>query len=184
MNNLILRCGTMLLTFTLGLAGNFLLNGLGSLVERWIETPEPVLQEPYATVVAQPEVNPFVQNCGLLVVKVGNDRSLWLRNEWMGSLDNPIRLTAKLNDVFARRAEGRVYRSGLELNSDVPEEERIEKTVLIEAPRWLSYGDLSDLIEEIRATGAQPIGLATVGLWVQSIQVRSEGFTSSVGRTR
>jgi biopolymer transport protein ExbD len=37
----------------------------------------------------------------------------------------------------------------------------MEKTVLIKAVRSLSYGDMSDLIEVIKATGAGPIGLVT-----------------------
>jgi biopolymer transport protein ExbD len=159
MNNLILRAGTFFLTFTFGLAGNFLINGLGSLVERWMETPEPVLEATDLSV--QPLQSPFVSNCDPLVVVVGNDRSLWLNREWMGNLDNPSGLVAKLNEVFTRRAEARAYRPGFELNLAVPEWQRIERTVFIKAPRGLSYGEVSDLIDEVKTTGAEPIGLVT-----------------------
>ena len=164
MRKFILRCGAMFLTFTIGLAGNFLFNGLGSVVECWIETPEPVLEEPCATVlVAQTPAIPFGRNCSLLVVKIGNDRSITLHGEEMGSLEDTSRLVATLNRVFKWRAEAHAYKAGIDLNSEIPEEERIEKTVLIQAPRRLSYGDVSDLIEVIRTTGAKPIGLATEG---------------------
>ena len=187
MNNVILRFGTMFLTFTFGLASNALINDLGSLVERWIENPEPLLEEPSINfLVAPPGEIPWDwdRNCGLLVVNVGYNRSLRLNGEDMGSLENTSELVARLNEVFTRRTEARAYRERLELNSDVTAEGRIERTVIIWAPRWLSYGELSDLIDEIRATGATPIGLATAGRWVRPIQVRPEGITSSLGRTR
>lgn len=165
MNNLILRAGTFFLTLTFGLAGNFLVNGLGSLVERWIETPEPVLEERATDLSVQPVMSPFVSHCGLLVVVVSNDGSLWLNREWMGRIDNPQRLVAKLNEVFTRRLDARAYRAGFELNSDVPEWQCIEKTVFIKASRRISYGEVSDLIDEIKSTGAEPIALVRNSLF-------------------
>ena len=164
MSKFILRFGTILLTFTIGVAGNTLWNSLGSVVERWIETPEPVLEEPCGTFLAeQQRLMPMMHSCGLLVVTIQNDGSITLYGEGMGTLGNTSKLVATLNAVFTRRAELRAYRPGVELNSDIPEEERIEKTVLIKAPRWLSYGEVSDLIDVIRATSAKPIGLVTEG---------------------
>lgn len=161
MSEFILRFGAIFLTFTIGLASNSLINDA---VERWIESPEPVLEELGAPVQPMlPATIPLVRNCRLLVVKIGNDRSITLNGEEMGSLDNTSRLVATFKRVFTWRVEARAYRAGLELSSDVPEEERVEKTVLIKAPRWLSYGEVSDLIDVIIATGAEPIGVVTEG---------------------
>jgi hypothetical protein len=163
MNKFILRGGSMFLAFTIGLGGTFLINAV---VERWIATPEPVLEEPCALVLAQQQrLMPSMGNCGLLMVEVGNDRSLWLRGERQGNLDDPSSLLAKLSLVFKWRSEAHAYRPGFELNSDVPEEDRIEKTVLVKAPRSISYGEVSDLIDVIRTTGAEPIGLVTDGVF-------------------
>lgn len=164
MRKFILGFGAMFLTFTLGLAGNFIFNGLGSGVERWFETPEPVLEEPCATALAaEPEPNPLITHCGLLVIQIDNDRRLKLYGEEMGSLDDPSLLVRTLERVFTERTAARAYKAGFELNSDICEAERIEKTVLIRASRQISYGDVSDLIDGVRGTGAKPIGLVTKG---------------------
>src|SRR6202043_3000346 len=102
--------------------------------------------EPCATALAeQQSLLPAIQNCGLITVRIRNDRRLELNGEAMGSLDDVNRLVATLNMVFAQRVEERAYRTGFELDSKVPAEDRIEKTVLIEAPRRISYGEVSDL---------------------------------------
>lgn len=164
MRTFILRFGAAFLTFILGLAGNFLFNDLSSVVERWIETPEPVLVEPCANALAtQLGAIPLARNCGLIVVRIRYDRSLKVNSEELGSLDDPSRLVARLNELFRGRVAARAYRTGFESDSDVPAEERIEKTVLITAPRWISYGEVSDLVDAISATGAKPIGLFREG---------------------
>jgi len=162
MNRFMLRFGVMFLTSIFGLATNFLLDGLGSAVDRWIENPQPVLEEPCVTALAvQPKLIPGAISCGLLVVTVDNNRRLSLRGLELGSLDDLRELQATLISIFAQRAAFRAYRPGLDLNSDIPEDERIEKTVLIKAPRSLSYGEVCDLIAVVKATGASPIGLVT-----------------------
>jgi hypothetical protein len=163
MSKFALRFGAVFLTFIIGLASNFLINGV---VERWIQTSEPVLEEPCATTLGELQrPMPPQRNCGLLVVEVGADRSLWLRGEWLGSLDNPRPLVARLTDVFGLRNQAPLYRVEFELNSQVPEEERIERIVLVRSNRSISYGEVSDLIEVIRATGAKPIGLVSEGVF-------------------
>jgi biopolymer transport protein ExbD len=42
---------------------------------------------------------------------------------------------------------------------DVPERERIEKTVFIKAPRGIKYGEVIRVMDGLKATGADPIGL-------------------------
>lgn len=165
MSKFFLRFSAGFLTFTLGLAGSFLFNQLTSVIEGWIEGPEPVLIEPCAAAFgAQANQRTMIQNCGRLVVQIGNDRRLWLNGHEIGSLDDVDRLVTTLNQIFARRTEDHVYRAGFELNSTVPAEQLIEKTVLISAPRRVSFGEVSDLIDVIRMTGAKPIGLGPEGI--------------------
>jgi biopolymer transport protein ExbD len=47
----------------------------------------------------------------------------------------------------------------METRSDLPEEERIEKTVFVKAPRSLHYGDVVKVIDAIKGAGANPVGL-------------------------
>jgi biopolymer transport protein ExbD len=42
---------------------------------------------------------------------------------------------------------------------DLPEHERIEKTVFIKAPRSIPYGEVIRVFDGLKATGAEPIGL-------------------------
>lgn len=162
MRRTIFRGAVMTLTFALGLAGDFLFNGLGSVVERWVETPAPVLQDVCGTTRAPEfDFNLAAPNCGLLVVTIGSDRRLWLRGEEVGSLENTSKLIAKLEGVFQWRSEAHTYRAGFEFNDEVAEADRIEKTVLIRANPSVSFGELSGLIDVLRTTGARPIGLIT-----------------------
>ena len=111
MGKLSLRFGLMVLTFTLGLAGNFLFNALvGSVVERWLESTEPVLEEPCAAAfVAQPHANSPISNRGLVILQSGADKRLKFRGEEIGSLGNATALVAKLNSGFAWRVQARGF---------------------------------------------------------------------------
>ena len=67
-------------------------------------------------------------------------------------------LTARRRIIFEGR-DLHAYRPGLELTSAVSEYQRIEKTVFIKAPRWISYDGIADLIRVIKAASADGIGL-------------------------
>jgi biopolymer transport protein ExbD len=51
----------------------------------------------------------------------------------------------------------RIDKPGTETRSDLPEDERIEKTVVIKVPRSLHYGDGVKLIDIVKGAGANPI---------------------------
>ena len=95
-----------------------------------------------------------------LVVIVGLDRTIRLNGLTdMGTLDDLSKLTTRLVDLFTERTTNRVYRDNMRARTDLPEEERIEKTVFIRAPRSLSYGEVARLIDSLKGTGASAIGL-------------------------
>jgi biopolymer transport protein ExbD len=50
-----------------------------------------------------------------------------------------------------------VNKPGMETRSDLPEDERVEKTVVIKANRSCRYGDVIKLIDAVKGTGANPI---------------------------
>jgi biopolymer transport protein ExbD len=94
-----------------------------------------------------------------LVVSIGNDLQLKLNQESMGSVNDTAMLSQKLVQVFQQRKEQRAYKPGMETRTDVPEQERIEKTVFIKAPRGLRYEEVVKVIDAIKGAGANPVGL-------------------------
>src|SRR5262245_53192844 len=110
---------------------------------------------------AEPIDNPEVRpSDNTLVVTIALDRTLKLNNlSDMGTVDDLSRLNAKLISVFQERRQNHAYRANMLLRLDVPEEQRIEKTVFIKAPRSMSYGEVARVLDGLKGTGADPIGL-------------------------
>ena len=94
-----------------------------------------------------------------LVVSISTDLQLKLNQEAMGSVNDPSALAAKLQQVFQQRKEQHAYKYGMEAASNIPEDQRIEKTVFVKAPRALHYGDVVKVIDAIKGAGANPVGL-------------------------
>jgi len=94
-----------------------------------------------------------------LVVSIGSDLQLRLNQDSMGSVNDTTSLSMRLAQVFAQRKEQRAYKPGMETRSDLPDSERIEKTVFVKAPRSLPYGDVVKVIDAIKGAGANPVGL-------------------------
>jgi biopolymer transport protein ExbD len=114
-----------------------------------------------AKVPAPPIDNPDIKPSDLtLVVSIEPDRTLKLNAlSDMGTVDNLSTLNAKLISVFAERRRNHAYRADMLTRIDVPEDRRIEKTVFIKAPRSITYGEVARVLDGLKATGADPIGL-------------------------
>ena len=61
--------------------------------------------------------------------------------------------------TFQQRKEQHAYKVGMETATNIPEDQRIEKTVFVKAPRALKYGDVVKVIDAIKGAGASPVGL-------------------------
>jgi biopolymer transport protein ExbD len=94
-----------------------------------------------------------------LVVSIGTDLQLKLNQDAMGSVNETGPLSQKLTQVFQQRRELHAYKPGYETRSDLSEEERIERTVFVKAPRSLKYGEVVKVIDAIKGAGANPVGL-------------------------
>jgi len=94
-----------------------------------------------------------------LVVSIGSDLQLKLNQDSMGSVNDTGPLSQKLRMVFQQRKEQHAYKPGMETRSDLPEEDRIEKTVFVKAPRSLRYEEVVKVIDAIKGAGANPVGL-------------------------
>jgi biopolymer transport protein ExbD len=94
-----------------------------------------------------------------LVVSIGSDLQLKLNQDSLGSVNDTAPLAQRLAAVFQQRKDQRAYRVGYETRTDVKEEDRIEKTVFVKAPRATKYGDVVKVIDAIKGAGASPVGL-------------------------
>jgi biopolymer transport protein ExbD len=94
-----------------------------------------------------------------LVVSIAPDLSIKLNADSIGSVNDTAPLAQRLLLVFQQRKEQRAYKIGMETRSDLKEEDRIEKTVFVKAPRSLRYGDVVKVIDAIKGSGANPVGL-------------------------
>jgi biopolymer transport protein ExbD len=107
------------------------------------------------------------QNCAdvrpnvfTLVVTIQPDRTLKLNQlDNMGTIDDFTPLSAKLRSVFDERLQNRAYRADLVFRYDLSDQDRIEKTVFIKAPRSIPYGEVTRVIDGLKGVGAAPIGL-------------------------
>jgi len=152
---------TAFLTFMIGVGAHTLINYFAT--DEVIETVATCSNYAYALMLwREPQlVPPAVRPCGHFVITVTDDRQLYLNSHWAGSLDDPRLLIEELERVFRVRTDYHVYRQGMEQAYDVPEDERIDKTVYLRAGRGLFYGEVHDLIERIKTIGANPIGLVS-----------------------
>lgn len=95
-----------------------------------------------------------------LIVTLNTDSSVRFNNENnLGSIDEPQKLIEVLSDVFQRRTENRVFAEELEFRNDLTDQQKIQKTVFIKAPRGMNYGTVVKLIDIVKIAGASPISL-------------------------
>src|ERR1043165_6446993 len=103
---------------------------------------------------------PLTPNDKTLVVTIEADRTLRLNAlDDMGTVDDLSKLNHKLIPLFEERTRNKVYRAEMLERFDVPEALRIEKTVFIKAPRGTPYGEVMQVLDGLKGTGAEPIGL-------------------------
>src|ERR1041385_221831 len=84
---------------------------------------------------------------------------LKLNQDNIGSVNDTAPLSQRLLQLFQQRKEQHAYKPGMETRSDLPESERLEKTVFVKAPRSLHYGDVVKVIDALKGAGANPVGL-------------------------
>jgi biopolymer transport protein ExbD len=115
---------------------------------------------------ADPDHRPLPPDPKTLVVTVRPDRTLQLNGliDDVGTIDDTSRLSEFLAQLFHQRRANHAYRSEMLARVDVPEDQRIEKTVFIKAPRAIRYGDVVKVIDGLKAAGADPVGLQLDGL--------------------
>ena len=100
-----------------------------------------------------------------LIVSVERDLSLKLiRGADVvaeGTVGEAGGVAARLASEWRERKLGGVWKLGLEARTDLPPDERIERTVFVRAPSSIRYGEVARVIDAIKGAGAQPVGLQT-----------------------
>jgi biopolymer transport protein ExbD len=94
-----------------------------------------------------------------LVVTITQDLQIKLNQDSLGSVNDTAPLAQKLAQTFRERKDQRAYKIGMENRGDLKEDDRIEKTVFVKAPRAAKYGDVVKVIDAIKGAGASPVGL-------------------------
>lgn len=113
-----------------------------------------------AKVPSESKSESVVPNDKTLVVTINSDSTLSLNSENnLGTIDDAQKLVARLSETFQKRLANGVYADGAELKNNLTENDKIEKTVFIKAPRNLAYGEAVKVIDAIKISGAKPIGL-------------------------
>ena len=83
---------------------------------------------------------------------------------YSASVNDPGNIGSTLAAEFKARREQGVWKEGLQGRTDLPPDERIEKTVFVKAPENFKYGDVVKVIDSVKGAGANPVGLQTEAL--------------------
>lgn len=103
---------------------------------------------------AEPDDSPAQTNPNRLIVTVDSRLRVGLNDrENLGTVDDTSRLAALLAETLQRREQNGIIRRNASGATE------IEKTVVIKAPRSISYGEIVKVVDGVKATGANPVGL-------------------------
>ncbi len=114
-----------------------------------------------AQIPSEPKLENDVEpNPETLVVIINADSTLRLNRENdVGSVQSSEKLVARLAAVFRQRTENHTYTGDKATRRDLSEDEKIQKTVFIKAPRTLDYGSVVKVVDAVKIAGASPISL-------------------------
>ncbi len=106
-----------------------------------------------------PSSEPIKPNPLTLVVAIEKDLKLKLNLDEVGATNDTGQLSARLTQIFKERLANHAYEPGKENRLDLPEQDRIVKSVFVKAPRSLKYIEVIKVIDAIKGAGGNPIGL-------------------------
>ena len=112
-----------------------------------------------AKVPQEAKVENLPPNPNTLIVTINPDLSLKLNQEDAGTVAEPESLMEKLSAKFVERLQDGIYDENLAKRSDLPNEEKVLRTVFIKAPKNFSYGEVAKVVDAVKFSGANPVGL-------------------------
>lgn len=96
-----------------------------------------------------------------LVVTLDHNGQISLNNESiLSSINDPNAIIIRLQEIFIEREKNRAFAAQAQIGG-VP---KIEKTVFIRAPRDLDYGSVIRVVDAVKLSGADPVGLQLDGI--------------------
>lgn len=99
-------------------------------------------------------------NPDTLIVALKSDSSLRLNtDDNIATVEEPEELIKRLSQTFSERKANQVFSQNLATRTDLSDDEKIERTVFIKAPRSVDYGSVAKVIDAVKISGAQPISL-------------------------
>jgi len=112
-----------------------------------------------AKVPQETKVENLEPNPNTLIVTINPDSSLKLNKEDSGSIAEPESLMEKLSAKFEERLQDGIYDENLVKRGDLSNEAKVLKTVFIKAPKNFSYGEVAKVVDAVKLSGANPVGL-------------------------
>ncbi|HEX8250351.1 MAG TPA: biopolymer transporter ExbD [Pyrinomonadaceae bacterium] len=101
----------------------------------------------------------LLPNPNTLIVTINPDSSLKLNREDSGSITEPQSLLEKLSGKFEERLRNGIYDENLSGRNDLSNEQKVLKTVFIKAPKNFAYGEVAKVVDAVKLSGANPVGL-------------------------
>jgi biopolymer transport protein ExbD len=115
-----------------------------------------------------PEDSRILKSPLTLVVEVDGDSRLRLirgaETVAEGTVGEAGEVAARLASEWRERKLNGNWKVGLEARTDLPPDDRVERTVFVRAPRNIRYGEVARVIDAVKGAGAQPVGLQTDAL--------------------
>lgn len=104
-----------------------------------------------AEIPSEPKINDIADpNPESLVLVVKADQTLELNQlEGMGTVSAPEPAIAKLKQIFKQRTDNLAF----------DENGKITRSVFIKAPKTATYGSVAKVVDAVKSSGAEPIGL-------------------------
>ncbi len=109
-----------------------------------------------AKIPSEPKLNDIsLPNPDTLVLTVKADQTLELNGtDDIGTVSDPEIAVNKLKQIFEQRTENLAF----------DEHGKIIRSVFIKAPKTASYGNVAKVVDAVKSSGAEPIGLQIDGL--------------------
>lgn len=89
----------------------------------------------------------------------GAPAKIFLNFDEVGTTVEPSPFFKIIKERFQQRKEQRAYALGMELRADLPEYDRIERTVFVSPPPATAISELAKLIAIVKSTEAKPVQL-------------------------
>lgn len=107
-----------------------------------------------------PNEKEITVNPNTLIVRINHDSTLTLNRENnLGRIAEPQLLMERLSAVFQTRLAEGIYDETRAGRNDLSDEEKVQRTVFIKAPKNFNYGEVTKVVDAVKQTGANPVGL-------------------------